>query len=149
MSLRQSFAVVLQMLRQRKGITQHSMATRMDQTTISKVESGKHSATLEISQKLAAALDLELTALIALTASIDSNRTAREVLLTSLAEIEALELADITIPAQASKKEPISVSAAKVKFQAVQELKAKGLSQAEAAKELGLPESTLRRLWHQ
>ncbi|MFP3681431.1 helix-turn-helix transcriptional regulator, partial [Pseudomonas sp. SIMBA_041] len=93
-SLRQSFAAVLQMLRQSKGNTQRSMASSLDQTTISKVESGKHSVTLDVSQKLAAALDLELTALIALTVSRDSNRTPREVLLASLAEIEALGLAD-------------------------------------------------------
>nr|WP_259641539.1 helix-turn-helix domain-containing protein [Pseudomonas syringae group genomosp. 7] len=44
---------------------------------------------------------------------------------------------------------PSRVLEAKRKWLAVQELKAKGLSQSEAAKHLGVPESTLRRLWHQ
>ncbi|OUS84319.1 transcriptional regulator [Pseudomonas putida] len=149
MSLRQSFAAVLQMLRQRKGVTQHSMATQLDQTTVSKVESGKHSVTLDVSHKLAAALDLELTALVALTVSRDSNRTPREVLLASLAEIEALELADAHHPSEPDNKVPLNVLSAREKWQAVQELKAKGFTQGEAARQLGIPESTLRRLWHQ
>lgn len=149
MSLRQSFAAVLQMLRQSKGNTQRSMASNLDQTTISKVESGKHSVTLDVSQKLAAALDLELTALIALTVSSDSNRTPREILLTSLAEIEALNLADTNQPSVPESKVPLNVSSARKKWQAVQELKGKGLTQGEAARQLGMPESTLRRLWHQ
>ncbi len=149
MSLRQSFAEVLQTLRQSKGNTQRSMASSLDQTTISKVESGKHSVTLDMSQKLASALDLELTALIALTVSRDSNRTPRELLLAALAEIEALGLADINHPSAPENKVPPNVTSARRKWQAVQELKGKGLTQSEAAKQLEMPESTLRRFWHQ
>ncbi|WP_122740274.1 helix-turn-helix transcriptional regulator [Pseudomonas sp. Z1-12] len=149
MSLRQSFAEVLQTLRQSKGNTQRSMASSLDQTTISKVESGKHSVTLDMSQKLASALDLELTALIALTVSRDSNRTPRELLLAALAEIEALGLADINHPSVPENKVPPNVASARRKWQAVQELKGKGLTQGEAAKQLKMPESTLRRFWHQ
>ncbi|MFG0820650.1 helix-turn-helix domain-containing protein [Pseudomonas sp. GLN_3] len=149
MSLRQSFAAVLQMLRQRKGVRQHSMATQLDQTTVSKVESGKHSVTLDVSHKLAAALDLELTTLVVLTVSRDSNRTPREVLLASLAEIETLELADAHQPTEPDCKVPLNVLSAREKWQAVQELKGKGLTQGEAARQLEMPESTLRRLWHQ
>ncbi|MBI6909784.1 helix-turn-helix domain-containing protein [Pseudomonas palleroniana] len=149
MSLRQSFAETLQMLRQRKGITQQSMTCRLDQTTISKVESGKHSVTLDVSQKLATALDLELTALVALTASRDGKRTPREVLLASLAEIEALELADANLASEPYSKVPLNILSARDKWQAVQALKEQGLTQGEAAKQLEMPESTLRRLWHQ
>lgn len=148
MSLRQSFAAVLQMLRQSKGNTQRSMASSLDQTTISKVESGKHSVTLDVGQKLAAALDLELTALIALAVSRDSNRTPREILLTSLAQLEALELADTNQPSEAGSKLPLNVVSAREKWQAVQELKDQGLTQSEARKKLDMPESTVRRLWH-
>lgn len=149
MSLRTSFAAVLQMLRQRKGIRQHSMAGRMDQTTISKVESGKHSVTLDMGQKLAAALDLELTVLVALTVSRDTIRTPREILLASLAEIEALDLADAVLSSEPDSKVPLNVLSAREKWRAVQVLKERGLTQGEAAKQLEMPESTLRRLWHQ
>lgn len=149
MSLRQSFAEVLQMLRQSKGNTQRSMASSLDQTTISKVESGKHSVTLDVGLKLAAALDLELTALIALTVSRESNRTPRDVLLASLAEIEALELADTVLSSEPERKIPLNVSSARKKWQAVQKLKAQGFTQSDARKQLALPESTVRRLWHQ
>lgn len=148
MSLRQSFAAVLQMLRQLKGLTQHSMATQLDQTTVSKVESGKHSVTLDVSHKLAAALDLELTTLVVLTVSRDSNRTPGKSF-ASLAEIETLELADAHQPTEPDCKVPLNVLSAREKWQAVQELKGKGLTQGEAARQLEMPESTLRRLWHQ
>ena len=149
MSLRTSFAAVLQMLCQRKGIPQHSMVARLDQTTISKVESGRHSVTLDISQKLAAALDLELTVLVALAVSRDTHRTPREILLASLAEVEALDLSDAILSPESGSKVPLNVLSAREKWQAVQALREKGVTQAGAAKQLGMPESTLRRLWHQ
>ncbi|WP_313432251.1 helix-turn-helix domain-containing protein [Pseudomonas sp.] len=70
-------------------------------------------------------------------------------LLASLAEIEALNLADTNQPSIPESKVPLNVSSARKKWQAVQELKGKGLTQGEAARQLGMPESTLRRLWHQ
>lgn len=105
--------------------------------------------TLDVGLKLAAALDLELTALIALTVSRESNRTPRDVLLASLAEIEALELADTVLSSEPERKIPLNVSSARKKWQAVQKLKAQGFTQSDARKQLALPESTVRRLWHQ
>lgn len=70
----------------------------------------------------------------------------REVFLGSLTEAEDLGLADTT-RAQALTR--TDVLEARKKWQAVQELKSQGFSQSQASKELGIPESTLRRLWHQ
>ncbi|ENY79699.1 Fis family transcriptional regulator [Pseudomonas putida TRO1] len=149
MLLRQSFAAVLQLLRMRKGISQPSISKHVDQRTVSKLELAKSSVSLETSYKLASGLQVEATTLIALTVASHDHRTAREILLSSLAEIEALELADIALPEHPESKTPLNVSAAREKLQAVQQLKAKGTTQAEAARELGLPESTVRRMWHQ
>ena len=88
--------------------------------SISKVESGRHSVTLDISQKLAAALDLELTVLVALTVSRDTHRTPREILLASLAEVEALDLSDAILSPESGSKVPLNVLSAREKWQAVQ-----------------------------
>ncbi|MEE4085919.1 MULTISPECIES: helix-turn-helix domain-containing protein [Pseudomonas syringae group] len=149
MSLRLSFAAVLQMLRKRKGLSQYSIATRLDQTTVSKLETATRSVTLDVSYKLAAALGVEATTLVALTAASYDQRTPREILLASLAEIEALELADTTLPKVPGSKDAANVLSAREKWQAVQALKEEGFTQGKAAKQLGMPESTLRRLWHQ
>lgn len=149
MSLRLSFAAVLQNLRMLKGLSQHSMATRLDQTTVSRLETANRSVTLDVSFKLAAALGVEATTLVALTAASYDQRTAREILLASLAEIEALGLADTKLPTEPGSRGAANVLSAREKLLAVQKLKEKGLTQSEAAKQLGMPESTLRRLWHQ
>jgi len=149
MSLRYSFAAALQLLRLRKGISQPAMTKHVDQRTVSKLELAKSSVTLDTGYKLAAGLEIETVTLIALTIASRDHRTAREILLASLAEIEALDLADVAIPAEPDRLTPLNISAASEKLQAVQELKANGFTQAEAARKLGMPESTLRRLWHQ
>ncbi|WPK02112.1 helix-turn-helix domain-containing protein [Pseudomonas putida] len=149
MSLRQSFAAALQLLRLRKGISQPAMTKHVDQRTVSNLELAKSSVTLDTGYKLAAGLEIEAVTLVALTIASHHQRTAREILLASLAEIEALDLADAAVPAEPERLTPLNISGAREKLEAVQELKAKGLTQVEAARQLGMPESTLRRLWHQ
>ncbi|MNH37813.1 hypothetical protein D3C79_987640 [compost metagenome] len=87
--------------------------------------------------------------MVALTIAAHDKRTAREILLASLAEVEGLGLADVAIPSEPDQLAPLNISGARAKLQAVQELKARGLTQVEAARELSMPEATLRRLWHQ
>ncbi|MDD2037903.1 helix-turn-helix domain-containing protein [Pseudomonas putida] len=149
MSLRYSFAAVLQLMRLRKGITQPAMTKHVNQQTVSKLELAKSSVSLETSYKLAAGLEIETVTLVALTIASHDRRTAREILLASLAEIEGLDLADVALPAEPERVTPMNISRAREKLEAVQELKAKGLTQVEAARQLGMPESTVRRFWHQ
>lgn len=148
MSLRYSFAAVLQLLRLRKGITQPSMTKHVNQQTVSKLEMARSSVSLETSYKLAAGLEIETVTLVALTIASHDRRTARDILLASLAEVEGLDLADVAVPAEPERLPPMNISGAREKLEAVQKLKAKGLTQVEAARQLGMPESTLRRFWH-
>ncbi|HGA2318593.1 TPA: transcriptional regulator [Pseudomonas putida] len=149
MSLRYSFAAVLQLLRLRKGMTQPAMTKHVNQQTVSKLEMARSSVSLETSYKIAAGLEIETVTLVALTIASHDRRTARDILLASLAEVEGLDLADVAVPAEPEQQTPMNISRARQKLQAVHELKAKGLTQVEAARQLGMPESTLRRLWHQ
>ena len=63
-------------------------------------------------------------------------------------ELDAIELLNATLPTQPEKlPHPQTVAAAK-KWKAIQELKKEGRSQAEVIAILGLPKSTVGRLWH-
>ncbi|WP_339231425.1 helix-turn-helix transcriptional regulator [Pseudomonas sp. FSL L8-0168] len=149
MSLRKSYAAVVQLLRTRKGLSQAKLAGSLTQAHVSELELGRSSATIEMSARLASALKVEPITLLALAAASHEKCTVREALLAALAEAESLGLADTPLPTEPQVMAPSRVLEAKRKWLAVQELKAKGLSQSEAAKHLGMPESTLRRLWHQ
>ena len=149
MSLRKSYAAVVQLLRTRKGLSQAKLAGSFTQAHVSELELGRSSATIEMSARLASALKVEPITLLALAAASHEKCTVREALLAALAEAESLGLADTPLPTEPKAMIPPRELEAKRKWLAVQELKAKGLSQSEAAKHLGVPESTLRRLWHQ
>lgn len=149
MSLRKSYAAVVQLLRTQKGLSQADLSGSVTQTHVSELEQGKSSATVDTTSRLALALNVEPITLLALTVASHEKRSIREVLLASLAEAEALGLADALLPTEPKIVTPRRELEAKRRWFAVQELKQRGFSQSQAAKELGLPESTLRRLWHQ
>jgi transcriptional regulator with XRE-family HTH domain len=152
MSLRYSFAASLQLLRTRKGLLQEDIANvggSVSQPYVSKLELGKSVVSLDSSYQLAAALNVEPITLLALTVASHKHVTAREILLTALAELDALELADASLPMKPAELARHGTESARMKWEAVQDLKKRGFTQAQATKELGIPESTLRRLWHQ
>lgn len=148
MSLRKSYAAVVQLLRTQKGLSQAGLSGSVTQTHVSELELGRSSATVDMSARLASALNVEPITLLALAAASHEKRTVREALLAALAEAEALGLADTPLPTEPKAMNPHRELEAKRKWLAVHEMKAKGLSQSEAARHLGMPESTLRRLWH-
>lgn len=152
MSLRFSFAACLQLLRTRKGLFQEDIANvggSVSQPYVSKLELGKSVVSLDTSYQIAAALKVEPITLLALAVASHDQKTAREMLLTSLAELDALDLADATLPTEPAELTRPGTDGARKKWDAVQDLKKRRFTQAQAAKELGIPESTLRRLWHQ
>ncbi|MBA1244931.1 helix-turn-helix domain-containing protein [Pseudomonas japonica] len=152
MSLRHSFAACLQLLRTRKGLFQEDIANFGDsvsQPYVSKLELGKSVVSLDTSYQIAAALKVEPITLLALAVASYDQKTAREMLLASLAELDALELADATLPREPAELTRPGTESARVKWKAVQDLKKRGFTPAQAVRELGIPESTLRRLWHQ
>ncbi|SEE73233.1 helix-turn-helix domain-containing protein [Pseudomonas coleopterorum] len=149
MSLRESFGAVLQLLRTRKGLTQSDISKTVAQSHVSQLETAKTSPTVEVISDLASALDIQPMSLLALAHASHKRKTAREMLMESIAELHELELADAPLPLKSELIVTPAMVEATRKRKAVEELKARGLTQAEAAKELGMAESTLRRHWHQ
>lgn len=89
MSLRMAYAAVLQLVRTRRGLSQHDIAVTVTQSHISQLESLKTSATLEVSQELASALNLHPISFLTLVQAAQDQKPAREILLLALQELGA------------------------------------------------------------
>ncbi|KAF0252045.1 helix-turn-helix domain-containing protein [Pseudomonas putida] len=149
MSLRYSFAAVLRLLRHQKGLTQSDISNTVAQSHVSQLESAKTTATIDVSCELASAMRMQPGSLITLALACYGQRTPRELLTDVLAELEELELADVVLNHQQQPTKTPAMIDAERKRDAIRALKREGATQAEAARQLGLPEATLRRLWHQ
>lgn len=147
MSLRGPYAAVLQLLRRSKGLHQHAIAGEVTQAYVSKLEASKTTATVDATKALADALEINPATLFGLVVAASQNQTPREVMVTAIAEMEALGLADSVLPIEPQKLEAPGVSAARERKNQVQRLKAQGYSRAEAARELGYTWTTINRLW--
>lgn len=148
MSLRKSYAAVLQLLRTKRGLTQAEISGAVTQTHVSHLELAKGSMTVDVACELAAALKIQPSSMFILALASYDGRTARETLQNCLTELEELGMADESLPTEPRAMENSAVLEARRKWLAVHELKDRGLSQAQAAKELGMAETTLRRLWN-
>lgn len=150
MSIQNGFAAALRVIRLAKGLKQKDLGAKVATSHVSQLEGGKTSPTLKVAADLAHMLGLSPSALLAVATASDSQDSPRAVLLQAINELETLGLADQIPPASAQAVDsthPTSVRAAATHAQ-VQKLKSQGLTQVDAAKELGLPRSTVQRHWH-
>lgn len=151
MSIQKGFAAALRLLRLAKGLTQKDLSGTVAASHVSQLESGKTTPTLRSAADLAQMLQLSPSALVAVAEACDSQLSPRAVLLQALKELETLGLADQAPPVSAEAVDsthPTSVRAAATRA-LVQKLKSQGLTQIDAARELGLPRSTVQRHWHE
>ncbi|MBT2371312.1 helix-turn-helix domain-containing protein [Pseudomonas fluorescens] len=148
MSLRRAYAAVLQLVRARRGLSQHDIAVTVTQSHISQLEALKTSATLEVSQELASALNLHPISFLTLVQAAQDQKSARDILEEALQELEAMALLDEHLPLAPQKLRPPQTEDAAKKWEAVQALKSKGHTQAEAVRMLGIPRSTVGRHWY-
>ncbi|MDD1017025.1 MULTISPECIES: helix-turn-helix domain-containing protein [Pseudomonas] len=151
MSIQTGFAAALRVIRLAKGFTQKDLSGTVAASHVSQLESGKTTPTLKVAADLAYKLDLSPSALVAVATASDSQDSPRAVLMRAISELELLGLADQIPPASAETVDsthPTTIRAAATRAD-VQTLKSKGLTQVEAAKELGLPRSTVQRHWRE
>jgi transcriptional regulator with XRE-family HTH domain len=147
MSLRRPYAAVLQLLRKSKGLHQHAIAGAVAQSHISLIESSKTTASVDVTEELANALQLDVTAFFGMVIAASQQRTPRDVLLSAIGELEGLGLADTLLPSEAQKLEPPRVAESRQKKSQIQDLKSKGRSRAQVARELNFSWTTVNRLW--
>lgn len=147
MSLRRPFAAVLQLLRTSKNLQQQTLSGEIGQSYVSLLEASRSTASIDVAQTLAKALELNPATFFGLVIAADQQQTPRSVMLAALAEMEALGLADKILPAQPQKLKAPNVIGGGDRKRRVQELKARGLSRAEVARELDCTWTTVNRLW--
>lgn len=145
MSMRKAYAATLQLLRVRRGLSQ---ADLQHQGHISRLEASTTSATVDLSADLAKALRVTPLAFLTLVAAAHEGKTPRSALNDTLAELMNLGLLDEVLPKEPKKLTPPQSIAAAEKLRSVQKLKDAGCTQTEASRKLGLPRSTVGRLWH-
>lgn len=147
MNLREAYAAVLQMLRDRQALTQYDVANGVTQSQVSRLEGRQSNPTLETSRDLANALNLHPLAFLALVHAADEQKTARELLDQVFAELKSLEMLDAPLPQAPTKKAHPRTRSAEESLRKVQALKAEGKSQVEVIELLGMPRSTVSRYW--
>ena len=148
MSLRKAYAATLQWLRVRRGLSQADFQGQADQAHISRLEASKTSASVDLSADLAQALGLRPLSFLTLVAAANEGKTARSALDETLAELLQLGVLDEVLPNEPKTLVPPQTAAVVEKLSKVQELKSAGLSQTEISERLGMPRTTVRRLWN-
>lgn len=148
MSLRKAYAAALQQLRIRLGRFQHESGVKLGQSHVSRLETGRHSATVTSSADIADALGVQPLSLLALVFAAQEIQPARQVLLKALAELEELGLADELLPSEPAQIPPPELSQAEKRWAAVQAHKEAGATQKDTAALLGISTSAVGRFWH-
>lgn len=147
MSLRQSFAAVLQLLRTSKGLSQHATVGAVTQSQISRIESGQSTPNLDTTEALANALGIDTVALVAMAVAADKQQTPRDVLVAALTQLEMTRHIDTVPPSQPQQLEAPRVVEGRETRRQVQSLKSEGKTRAQVARELGCSWTTVQRLW--
>ena len=148
MSLSEAFAVVIRALRQNSGMSQDDLSL-LDRSYLSRVERGKGNVSIEMLLKISKMLDAEPTVLMLLTTSLLSEEAADAVLerisrkLETLKETGVLEL--ISSGGRPRQHGRPSNLAASERLKFAPQLKQKGLSNSEIARELDVSKSTVQR----
>lgn len=154
MSLKKEIAGAIRAIRTIRGLDYGALADVSVKTTIGNLEQAKHSITLEKLTELSKALQFDPVALIALCVAFQNGEPTDTTLKRARAQLDAFkaEGGEKVFHSQFVGKELKRRSPGKPgnteNAEAVRELKASGLSQAEVAQRLGMARSTVHRYWH-
>ncbi|MDP9522110.1 helix-turn-helix domain-containing protein [Pseudomonas putida] len=155
MLTRHSLAAALRTIRAARELTRDELIGVIDRNTLHKLENAKSGVTLEKLEKLADALRISPAALLILASGIATDTPPSSILQLLSEELRALEELGVVatmashfsdgqlLPERPGKRHSPQT------IESVLAFKAAGKSQKEAAQELGLPTSTVNRLWHQ
>lgn len=152
--MKDEIAAILRALRSRNGARYQDLADVSAQANLSRLEQGKNQITFAKLAKLADALEFDIVALVALAASMERRDSPLDALAHAHAEIAAfIEQGGLELVSKHFDGDKGLVQRGRGKpsdpdrIVRVLELKAKGLSKSEVSRELGIPESTVRRYW--
>jgi len=153
LNVKEELAITLRTIRQLKGLSYEALAGTISQSNLSLLEQGKIQATLPTLVKVADTLGINFLTLMALCLAIRDKESPECVLqkaqkeLLCFIESGGLKIMEDQIQDGALKKRGRGTRANAQSVSAVIDLKKQGKTQAEAARELGLPTSTVQRYW--
>lgn len=128
-------------------LSQSDLQNQADQAHISRLEASTTSASVDLNADLADAMGVTPPSFFTLLAAANESKTPRAALIETFAELQIQGLLDEKLPAKPQKLPPPRQVAAAEKLKAIRELKEAGFNQVEVSKKLGVPTSTVGRLW--
>ena len=154
MSLKKEIAGVVRAIRTARGLDYGDLAKVSVKANIAKLEQGGSNITLNKLSELSDALSFDTVALLALCVAVQHDESFDVTINRAKSQLDQFraEGGEQLLQSQFVGKKLVKRSKGKPgnsqAAEAVKALKGDGLSQAEAAKKLGLAKSTVHRYWH-
>ena len=143
MSLRIAYASALRFLRTRSEVSQQQLAPAANPSYVSRLEAGARSVTLDVSQELAKALNVDPLTLLVLAYAAERDQTPQEVVNHLWGDLSDQDLLGSKIPSGITKDPHPEVVAGMELHAQIIELMDQGLTQAEVARRLGIARQTV------
>lgn len=153
MPLRDPLAAVIRLVRSARGLAKEDFPGLLDAKHVYNLENSKASATLDTLEMLSSALDVDPIALLVVAASYERYQSPEDFLKFIGKQTKMLREMGVVddLPGQFRKDvlvpRPAGRRTSEEKVKAVLRCKASGMTQKEASDTLGIPTSTVGRIW--
>ncbi|NIE77109.1 helix-turn-helix transcriptional regulator [Pantoea sp. Ap-967] len=154
MPLMPAIAALLRVIRNARALSQEEMSGSVEARHLHNIENARSSVTITKLEAVAAKLDIDPAALVVLASALEKGLTDQQMLELLKAEfqkVDALGARD-SISEHYRNGKVIRVQPGRQidpqKLAAIRQAKAVGESQAAVSARLGIPKSTVGRLWH-
>jgi transcriptional regulator with XRE-family HTH domain len=150
---RESLAAVLRLIRSARGLSKEDLQDQIDPKHLYNLENAKTGTTLDMLNTISSALSVDPLALLLLASCFDRNLSLDDALERIRAEIKGLidlgvvksmpeQFVDGSlVPSKAGQRSSLE------KIEAVLRCRAQGMTQKETSDALGIPTSTVNRIW--